>query len=128
LSAGRRPSSSCRNCPQVPAFGNCAGHVTEAVAARAAAVTKLRASAFGHVDEMPMRSQLSSTCGELERVVTGNNIYKRRVLTSFFFWGEISPTDLPKEKAQCDLYKGCFWKIFKKIAIFLRKKYKIRQI
>lgn len=70
LSAGRRPSSSCRNCPQVPAFGNCAGHVTKAVAARAAAVTKLRASAFRHVDEMPMRSLLSSTCRELERVVT----------------------------------------------------------
>jgi len=58
------------NCTQVPAFGNCAGHVTVAVAERAAAVTKLRASAFGHVDEMPMRSQLSSTCRELERVVT----------------------------------------------------------
>jgi hypothetical protein len=46
----------------------------------------------------------------------------------FFFLGEISPTDWPKKKALCDLYKGYFLKNFKNIAIFLRKIYKIRQI
>jgi hypothetical protein len=50
------------------------------------------------------------------------HVYAHPPTSAFFFWAQFR--QLATKKTQCDLYRGFFLKIFKKFAIFLRKKEK----